>query len=119
MEGWHVSQESPREHSWKVENGVLSDAGQEGQRRIVLTDKSTGTSRLPGDEPDFGCDGSIPAIHRRAPGNVGYLAGGMGGIWRGLKDVRGAVEGWRELEEGEWNTIRARIEGAVPRIRSG
>jgi hypothetical protein len=50
-----------------------------------------------------------------------YLEGGnMGGVYgEALQNVTAKVsEGWEKLwKKGQWNSIRARIEGAVPRIQ--
>jgi hypothetical protein len=49
-----------------------------------------------------------------------YLTGGnMGGIYgEGLKDVKGVpARDWEKYwKKGEWNSIRARIEGDAPHI---
>ena len=74
--------------------------------------------------PDWGCDGGL-FLRSTEAGEayqvmIDYLPeGSVGGIYgESLKDVAGfAAPGWQQhWKKGEWNTIRARIEGDIPHI---
>jgi hypothetical protein len=75
--------------------------------------------------PDFGCDSGL-FLRSTEKGEayqvlLDYLEGGsIGGIYgEALKGVVGGqAETWRNhWKKGEWNQIRARIEGEVPHIQ--
>ena len=74
--------------------------------------------------PDWGCDGGL-FLRSTEAGEayqvmIDYLPkGSVGGVYgEGLKDVAVFMApGWQQYwKKGEWNVIRARIEGEIPRI---
>jgi hypothetical protein len=75
--------------------------------------------------PDYGCDGGL-FLRSDEHGSayqvmIDYLPGGnIGGIYgEGLDEVAGtSSDQWRRYWKSDaWNTLRARIEGAVPHIQ--
>ena len=128
LTGWSVSEGSShgRTRSWHVEDGAIV-AGQEpqGVGGILLS-----TERYRDVEvslevwPDAGCDSGL-LLRSNAQGQgyqvtIDYVDGGaVGSIYgEGLEGVEAEpnpawVTAWRA---GEWNELRARIEGEVPRI---
>lgn len=131
LEGWHISQENHHGNSqaWSVEDGVIvGTQDRPGNGGILLTDRSYGDFEVYLEiKPDWGCDGGL-FLRSNEKGQayqvmIDFLEGGVvGGIYgEGLRGVdgEGRVPGdWREAwREGEWNALRARIEGAVPRIQ--
>ncbi|MGE5570848.1 MAG: DUF1080 domain-containing protein [Rhodospirillales bacterium] len=127
LEGWHMSQVNHHGNTkaWKVENGVVSGTqDREGNGGIILTDKTYRNFEITFEmNPDFGCDSGL-FLRSNEKGQayqvtLDYLEGGsMGGIYgEGLKGVRGPRVDWQPYwKKGEWNQIRARIEGDVPHI---
>jgi hypothetical protein len=131
--GWHRSAVSHHGNTaaWTVENGVLSGTQDKpANGGILLTDKRYRDVEVQLDiQPDWGCDGGlflrsnekgqayqvmIDYEERQAPwpGNVGGVVG---------ERVQGIPftmpNGWEKVwKKGEWNTVRARIEGNPPRI---
>lgn len=128
LEGWHVSQVSHHGNTpWKVENGVLmATQDRKGNGGIALTDKRYKNYEVYLEmNPDYGCDSGL-FLRSTEKGEayqvmLDYLPGGnMGGIYgEGLKEVEGApAKDWEKYwKKGDWNTIRARIEGAAPHIQ--
>jgi hypothetical protein len=128
LEGWHISQVNHHGNTpWKVENGVLlATQDKKDNGGIILTDKKYRNFEVYLElNPDFGCDGGL-FLRASEKGEayqimLDYLQGGsMGGVYgERLTGVRGApVREWeKHWKKGEWNTIRARIEGVVPRIQ--
>jgi hypothetical protein len=128
LEGWHVSQVNHHGNTrWKVENGVLqATQDKKDNGGIILTDKKYKNFEVYLElNPDFGCDGGL-FLRASEKGEayqimLDYLQGGsMGGVYgERLQGVRGApVRDWeKHWKKGEWNTIRARIEGVVPHIQ--
>jgi len=127
--GWHISQVNHHGNSegWTVENGVLKGTQDKpGHGGIILTDKKYKNFEVYVEmNPDWGCDSGL-FLRSTEKGEayqvlMDYLEGGaVGGIYgEALRDVRGAVaENWRDIwKKGEWNSIRARIEGTVPHIQ--
>ena len=128
LTGWHISQTNHHGNSkaWTVENGILSGAQDKpGHGGILVTDKSYKNYEIYLEvNPDWGCDGGL-FLRSNEAGEayqvmLDYLPGGsMGGVYgEGLKDVAGfAAPDWQQhWKKGEWNTIRARIEGDIPHI---
>ncbi len=128
LTGWHVSQTNHHGNSkaWTVENGILTGAqDRPGHGGILVTDKTYKNYEIYLEvNPDWGCDGGL-FLRSTEAGEayqvmIDYLPGGsVGGVYgEGLKDVAGfAAPGWeKHWKKGEWNTIRARIEGDIPRI---
>jgi hypothetical protein len=128
LEGWHISQTNHhgKSKSWRVENGVIigsQDPPDEGG--ILLTDNKYGNFEVYLEiNPDFGCDGGL-FLRSTEAGEayqvmIDYLEGGsVGGVYgERLKDVQGttAPEWQKHWRKGEWNALRARIEGEVPHI---
>lgn len=128
LEGWHVSQVNHHGNTpWKVENGVLqATQDKKDNGGIVLTNKKYKNFEVSLElNPDFGCDGGL-FLRASEKGEayqvmLDYLPGGsMGGVYgERLQGVKGApVRDWeKHWKKGEWNTIRARIEGVVPHIQ--
>jgi hypothetical protein len=127
--GWHVSQVNHhgKTEAWTVADGVLSGTQDKpGHGGILLTDKRYKNFEIMLEvNPDWGCDSGL-FLRSTEKGEayqvlLDYLEGGtVGGIYgEALKGVRGAqVDNWQSRwNKGEWNQIRARIEGDVPRIQ--
>ena len=128
LKGWHVSETNHHGNSkaWTVENGILTGAqDRPGHGGILVTDKSYKNYEIYLEvNPDWGCDGGL-FLRSTEAGEayqvmLDYLPGGsVGGVYgEGLKDVAGfAAPGWEQhWKKGEWNTIRARIEGDIPHM---
>jgi len=128
LEGWHVSQVNHHGNTaWKVEGGVLmATQDRKDNGGIVLTDRRYRNYEVYLEmNPDYGCDSGL-FLRSTEKGEayqvmLDYLPGGnMGGVYgEGLQGVKGApAADWeKHWKKGEWNTIRARIEGATPRIQ--
>lgn len=129
--GWHISQVNHHGNTraWTVKDGVLMVAqDRPGNGGILLTDKKYRNFEVSLEiNPDFGCDGGL-FLRSNEKGNayqvmIDYLEGGMvGGIYgEGLKDVRAdnsKARDWRKhWKQGEWNLLRARIEGDIPHLQ--
>jgi lysophospholipase L1-like esterase len=128
LTGWHVSETNHHGNSkgWTVENGVLTGAqDRPGHGGILVTDKSYKNYEIYLEvNPDWGCDGGL-FLRSTEAGEayqvmLDYLPeGSVGGVYgEALKDVTAfAAPGWQaHWKKGEWNTIRARIEGDIPHI---
>lgn len=130
--GWHISQANHHGNTkaWTVKDKVLMvTQDKPGNGGILLTDKKYKNFEVSLEvNPDFGCDGGL-FLRSNEKGEgyqvmIDYLERGMvGGIYgEGLKDVKAdnakARAEWQKLwKKGEWNTLRARIEGDVPHIQ--
>ena len=133
LAGWHISQVNHHGNTkgWTVENGMLlATQVPPGNGGILLTNKNYRDFEISLEvNPDWGCDGGL-FLRSNEKGDayqvmVDYLPDGVvGGIYgEGLEGVgtgsRGDPSGknWPQYwKKGDWNTIRARIQGEVPRI---
>jgi hypothetical protein len=136
LKGWHISEVNHHGNTkaWKVEPGGVLTVTQDrpGNGGILLTDRKYRNFEISLEvNPDFGCDGGL-FLRSTEKGEayqvmLDYLEGGnMGGIYgEGLKGP-GREDGtgkrmdpeWRKYwKKGEWNHIRARIEGDAPHIQ--
>ena len=134
LAGWHISQVNHHGDSrgWSVEDGVLlATQDRPGNGGILLTDRKYRDFEVSLEiRPDWGCDGGL-FLRSSEKGEayqvmIDFLEGGsVGGIYgeklEGLDPATSAqrVDGdWRRhWKEDQWNTLRARIEGEVPRIQ--
>ncbi|MBI4893231.1 MAG: DUF1080 domain-containing protein [Acidobacteria bacterium] len=136
LKGWHISEVNHHGNTkaWKVEPGGILTVTQDrpGNGGILLTDKLYKNFEVSLEvNPDFGCDGGL-FLRSTEKGEayqvmLDYLEGGnMGGIYgEGLKGLgRDTGTGkrmdpnWKQYwKKGDWNLIRARIEGDVPHIQ--
>ena len=136
LKGWHISEVNHHGNTkaWKVEPGGVLTVTQDrpGNGGILLTDKKYRNFEVSLEvNPDFGCDGGL-FLRSTEKGEayqvmLDYLEGGnMGGIYgEGLKGLgpnagtgkRMDREWQKYWKKGEWNQIRARMEGDVPHIQ--
>jgi hypothetical protein len=133
LSGWHVSQVNHHGNSqgWTVKDGVvLATQDRPGNGGILLTDRKYRDFEISVEiNPDWGCDGGL-FLRSNEKGEayqvmIDYLEGGsVGGIYgEGLSGVTGGTgervnRDWmKQWKKGEWNALRARIEGDVPHIR--
>lgn len=129
LSGWHVSRTNHHGNTsgWSVKDGVvLGTQDRPGNGGILLTDKRYKDFEVSLEiNPDWGCDGGL-FLRSSEAGNayqvmLDYLEGGsIGGIYgeklEGVK-TRPAPEYAKLWKKGEWNHLRARIEGEVPHIQ--
>jgi hypothetical protein len=133
LTGWHISQTNHHGNTraWNVKNGVLMGTQDPiGNGGILLTDRKYHNFEISLEvQPDWGCDGGL-FLRSTESGEayqvmLDYLEGGsIGGIYgEGLKGVDGGTgqrvnPEWNKYwRRGDWNQIRARIEGEVPHIQ--
>jgi hypothetical protein len=133
LAGWHVSQTNHHGNSkgWTVKDGVLlATQDRPGNGGILLTDRKYRDFEVSLEvNPDWGCDGGL-FLRSNEAGDayqvmIDYLEGGsVGGVYgegfEALKDGKGQLVNpdWQKhWKKGEWNLLRARIEGDVPHIR--
>lgn len=129
LTGWHISKTNHhgQTQAWKVEDGAITGAQDKpGHGGILLTDRKYKNFEVYIEvKPDWGCDGGL-FLRSSEKGEayqvmLDYLEGGsVGGIYgEALQGVRGEpARTWRDhWRNGDWNAIRARIEGDTPRIR--
>ncbi len=133
LTGWHVSQTNHHGNSegWTVKDGVLlATQDRPGNGGILLTDKKYRDFEVSLEvNPDWGCDGGL-FLRSNEAGDayqvmIDYLEGGsVGGVYgegfEALEDGKGQLvnRDWAKYwKKGEWNLLRARIEGDVPHIR--
>lgn len=130
--GWHISQVNHHGNTqaWTVKDKVLMvTQDKPGNGGILLTGKRYKNFEVSLEiNPDFGCDGGL-FLRSNEKGQgyqvmIDYLErGSVGGIYgEGLKDVKAdnarARAEWQKLfKKGEWNHLRARIEGDIPHIQ--
>ncbi len=129
LEGWHRSATTSHGNTaaWVVTDGVVSGTQDKpGNGGIILTDKKYKDFEVYLEmKPDFGCDSGL-FLRSTEKGEayqvmLDYLEGGnMGGVYgEAINGVTAKVsEGWEKIwKKDENNSIRARIEGAVPHIQ--
>ena len=131
--GWHVSQTNHHGNSqgWSVKDGVvLATQDRPGNGGILLTDRKYRDFEVSLEvNPDWGCDGGL-FLRSNEAGEayqvmIDYLEGGsVGGVYgEGLDPLPGGTgekvnRDWmKHWKKGEWNRLRARIEGDVPHVR--
>lgn len=128
LTGWHISKTNHHGTTpdWKVENGVLTGTqNPPGKGGILLTDRKYKNVEVYAEVmPDWGCDGGL--FLRSSEKGEAYQVlldyrekGTLFGVYgERLKDVvTWQVQNWRDYwKENEWNSVRARIEGDIPRI---
>lgn len=129
LSGWHVSQTNHHGNSqgWSVKDGViLATQDRPGNGGILLTDRKYRDFEVSLEvNPDFGCDGGL-FLRSSEAGEayqvmIDYLEGGsIGGLYGeeiGGKSFAVNRDWAKHWKKGEWNALRARIEGDVPHIR--
>lgn len=128
LAGWHISKVNHHgsTQDWKVVDGAITGAqDRPGHGGILLTDRKYKNFEVSLEiNPDYGCDSGL-FLRSNEEGDayqvlIDYLDGGaIGGIYgEGLKNVRGFTPNWREVwKNGQWNQLRARIEGDIPHIQ--
>lgn len=131
LKGWHISRINHHgtTPNWYVEGGVL--VGKENpisEGGILLTDKRYKDFELYLEiKPDWGCDGGV--FLRSTEGGSAYQVNIMinkaqtGGaanaalIGEKLRVSQGAHADWQKVwRKDDWNSIRIRMTGDVPRI---
>jgi hypothetical protein len=129
LSGWHISKTNHHgtTPTWKVENGVLMGSqNPPGEGGILLTDRKYRNFEVYIElMPDFGCDGGL-FLRSSEKGEayqvlLDYLEkGNIGGVYgEKLEGVKAepAKDYPKVWKKGQWNSIRARIEGDVPHIQ--
>ena len=135
LDGWHVSEVNGHGNTkaWTVKNEILMGTQEPvGNGGILLTNKKYKNFEISLEvNPDWGCDGGL-FLRSNEKGQayqvmIDYLPGGsVGGIYgeglKGIEDKTGSGDktgkDWQQYwKKGEWNQIRARIEGEVPHIQ--
>jgi hypothetical protein len=128
LSGWHVS--STNHHGttpdWHVEDGAITGSqNPPGKGGILLTDRKYRNFEVSLElKPDWGCDGGL--FLRSSEAGEAYQVlldylenGNIGGIYgEKLKDVKGFRAPYEShWKKDDWNLLRARIEGDIPRIQ--
>jgi hypothetical protein len=129
LKGWHISQTNHHgtTQAWKVEQGVVSGTqDRKDHGGIILTDRKYKDFEVYLElNPDFGCDGGL-FLRASEKGEayqvmIDYLQGGsIGGIYgERLQGVKGSGRSdWeKHWKKGEWNSLRARMEGSIPHVQ--
>lgn len=127
--GWHSSRTNHHGTTpdWHVEDGVLVGMqNPPGKGGILLTDKSYKNFEVYLElNPDWGCDGGLFLRSNEAGQAYQVMIdyrpeGTLGGIY-GEKLTGVAIYSVKDWEKhykrGEWNVMRARIEGEIPHIQ--
>lgn len=128
LTGWHISKTNHHGTTpdWKVADGVLTGSQQPaGKGGILLTDKRYKNFEVYAEiNPDWGCDGGL-FLRSSEKGEayqvlLDYREGGtlFGVYGERLQGVpTHSIKEWEKYyKKGEWNTVRARIQGDIPRI---
>jgi hypothetical protein len=137
LTGWHISQQNHHgdTKAWTVKDGVIHGTQAPlGNGGILLTDRKYRNFEVSVEiMPDFGCDGGL-FLRSSEKGQayqvmIDYLEGGsVGGINGealgplGFQFRKGTINlqerNWRQYwKKGDWNHLRARIEGDIPHIQ--
>ena len=129
LTGWHISQTNHHGNSkgWTVKDGVLlATQDRPGNGGILLTDRKYRDFEVEVEiNPDWGCDGWL-FLRSNEAGDayqvmIDYLEGGsVGGVYGegiGGKTFANNRDWAKHWKKGDWNNLRARIEGDVPHIR--
>lgn len=128
LSGWHISQVNHhgKSEGWKADNGMITGTQDKpGHGGILLTDRKFHDFEISLEvNPDYGCDSGL-FLRSSEKGEayqvlLDYLDGGVvGGVYgEALKDVKGFLPKWQDYwKRGDWNLLRARIEGDVPHIQ--
>ncbi len=126
--GWHISQTNHHGNteSWTIESGVLKGTQDKpGHGGIFLTDRKYRNFEVSLEiNPDFGCDSGL-FLRANEKGQayqvmLDYLEGGnVGGIYgERLEGARLSQANFQPVwKKGQWNHLRARIEGKIPHIQ--
>ncbi len=128
LKGWHISTQTGHgtSQAWTVRDGTITGTQDKpGNGSILLTDRKYRNFEVYLEmKPDWGCDSGL-FLRSNAKGQayqvtLDYLPTGvLGGIYgEGLENVDGYMPAdWeKHWKKGQWNTIRARIEGDAPHI---
>jgi hypothetical protein len=128
LSGWHISQSSHhgQTHAWRVEDGaIVGHQDPAGTGGLLLTDARFRNVEVSLEVMiDFGCDSGLFLRSSEAGEayqvTIDYVENGAVGSVYGeqLQDVEAEPsrewdKAWRK---GEWNRLRARIEGVVPHL---
>jgi lysophospholipase L1-like esterase len=128
LSGWHISQTNHHgvTQAWKVEQGTITGTQDKpGHGGILLTDRKYRSFEVQMEiRPDYSCDSGL-FLRSSEEGEayqvmLDYLDGGaIGGIYgEKLQGVKGSRTNWRDAwKSGDWNHLRARMEGDVPHIQ--
>jgi hypothetical protein len=129
LAGWHVSQTNHHGNSkgWSVKDGVLhATQDRPGNGGILLTDRKYRDFEVSLEiNPDWGCDGGL-FLRSNEAGDayqvmIDYLEGGsVGGVYGeglGGRTFANDPDWAKHWKKGEWNTLRARMEGDAPHIQ--
>jgi hypothetical protein len=135
LTGWHISQVNHHGNTkaWIVKDGVLTGTQEPlNNGGILLTDKKYKNFEVSLEvNPDFGCDGGLflrsnekgqayqVMLDYLERGTVGGIYGeGLEGVGRDTGSGDKSARDWQKhWKKGEWNHIRARIEGDIPHIQ--
>lgn len=129
LSGWHVSKTNHHGTTpeWRVVHGVLTGTQEPFLKGgILLTDRMYRDVEVYLElKPDFGCDGGL-FLRANEAGQayqvmLDYLPkGSVGGVYgerlEGVKALT-AADWEKHWKREEWNSLRARITGEVPRIQ--
>jgi len=128
LEGWHISKVNHHgdTQGWKVEDGAITGTQDKPKNGgILLTDRKYRNFEVSLEvNPTYGCDSGL-FLRATEKGEayqvlLDYLDGGaIAGVYgEKLEGVRGAPVNWQPWwKRGDWNHLRARIEGDVPHIQ--
>lgn len=128
LTGWHISQVNHHGNTsgWTVDGDAITGTqDRPGHGGILLSDRNFKNFEVSVEiRPDFGCDGGL-FLRSTEKGEayqvlLDYLDGGaIGGVYgERLQGVTTFMPAWQEwFKRGEWNHLRARIEGATPHIQ--